>query len=254
MIEMEKLNFDNMMAKINVLKTKAPKANYKCNVCNDKGFVLVEQLNKQPIIKECMCRQKNRLRTEWQENGFSANCSDLTLNQFDSNRNKVSERMRKLSEEYVNNYEGIQFQRNNSIAFLGEPGAGKTHICVAISLELLKKGFKAVYFPYRNCMDELIDLRVSDKIKYETKLTKYQKCNILFLDDVFKGGYTAAELKLLYKIVNYRYINNLPMIISSECLSQNIVEIDKAIGSRIIEMSKGRILDIVGEEYNQRLI
>ena len=249
------MNFD--FSKINEViercKSKAPKANYKCSICRDSGFITIPQIEAQPAIKECSCKNKERLKVEWQNSGFNILCNDLTLGKFDADKNKVSKRMKQIAEEFVGDFDGIQFDNNNSIAFLGEPGTGKTHICIAASLELLKKGFKPVYFPYRDCMDQMIDLRITDKSKYENKLSKYQKCNILFLDDVFKGGYTEAEIRLLFKIINYRYINRLPIIVSSECISINLLKIDKAIGSRIIEMTKDRILDIVGEEYNQRL-
>ena len=221
------MNFD-VNEIINRCKAKAHKTNYKCSVCKDTGYIIIEQPTYQPVIKECSCRNKERLKQEWLESGFNITCNDLTLNKF-------------------------QDDRNNSISFLGEPGTGKTHICIGISLELLKKGFKPIYFPYRDVIDTMIDLRVNDKTKYETKLNKYQKCNILFLDDLFKGGYTEAEIKLIFKIINYRYINKLPIIVSSEHISSKLLEIDRAIGSRIIEMSKNRILDIAGEEYNQRL-
>lgn len=246
------MNFDFQKV-IEKYKSKAPKANYKCLICRDSGVEIIPQLNAQPVIRECICRKKERLKAEWQESGFNILCNDLTLGKFDSERNKVSRRMKEIAADFVENFEGIQFDNNNSIAFLGEPGTGKTHICIGISLELLKKGFKPVYFPYRDCMDEMIDLRITDKSRYEIKLSKYQKCNILFLDDVFKGGYTEAEIRLLFKIINYRYINRLPIIVSSECLSNNLLKIDRAIGSRIIQMAKDRTLDIVGEEYNQRL-
>ncbi|BCZ49318.1 hypothetical protein psyc5s11_53850 [Clostridium gelidum] len=249
------MNFD--FQKINEIvercKAKAPKANYKCLNCKDRGVEIIPQINAQSIIRECICRKKERLKTEWQDSGFNILCNELTLAEFDSEKNKVAKRMKAIAVKFIENFEGIQFDNNNSIAFLGEPGTGKTHICISISLELLKKGFKPVYFPYRDCMDEMIDLRISNKIKYEIKLTKYQKCNILFLDDVFKGGYTEAEIKLFFKIINYRYINRLPIIVSSECLSNDLLRIDKAIGSRIIQMAKDRTLDILGEEYNQRL-
>jgi DNA replication protein DnaC len=234
-------------------KSQAPKANYKCINCRDSGFEVISQLNAQPIIRECGCRKKERLKREWQDSGFNISCNDLTILKFNADNNKVSQRMKAIAVDFIENFEGIQFENNNSIAFLGEPGTGKTHICIGISLELLKKGFRPVYFPYRDSMDELIDLRILNKSKYDIKLSKYQKCNILFLDDVFKGGHTEAEIRLLFKIINYRYINRLPIIVSSECLSNNLLKIDKAIGSRIIEMAKDRTLDIVGEEYNQRL-
>lgn len=250
---MERVNFNKINEIIDRCKSKAEKTEYKCPICRDTGQIIIEQLHAQPIIKECACKNKDRLRTEWIENGFNPNRNDLTLNKFDNNKNALSKKMKEIAEEYISNYENIQFDDNSSIAFLGEPGTGKTHICIAISLELLKKGFKPVYFPYRDCIDLLIDLRVSDKIKYNEKLNKYQKCNILFLDDLFKGGYSEAEIRLLFKIINYRYINKLPIIISSEYLSENLLKIDRAIASRIIEMAKGRLLDIVGEQYNQRL-
>lgn len=249
------MNFD--FQKINDIidrcKEKAPKANYKCLSCSDTGFIIIQQIGLQPVIKECSCKNKDRLRSDWQNSGFNISCNDLTLTKFQSDKNKVSKRMKEIATEFIENFEGVQFQNNNSIAFLGEPGTGKTHICIGISLELLKKGFKTVYFPYRDCIDEMIDLRITNKIQYESKLSKYQKCSILFLDDAFKGGYTEAEIRLLFKIINYRYINKLPIIVSSECLSIDLLKIDKAIGSRIIEMAKDRILDIAGEEYNQRL-
>lgn len=246
------MNFD-VNEIINRCKAKAHKTNYKCSVCKDTGYIIIEQPTYQPVIKECSCRNKERLKQEWLESGFNITCNDLTLNKFQDDRNIVSKKMKSIAKDYINNYEGIQFDRNNSISFLGEPGTGKTHICIGISLELLKKGFKPIYFPYRDVIDTMIDLRVNDKTKYETKLNKYQKCNILFLDDLFKGGYTEAEIKLIFKIINYRYINKLPIIVSSEHISSKLLEIDRAIGSRIIEMSKNRILDIAGEEYNQRL-
>ena len=65
--------------------------------------------------------------------------------------------------------------------------------------------------------------------------------------------YLKVDIQILFKIINYRYVNRLPIIVSSECLSQGLLEVDKAIGSRIIEMARTRTLDIVGEEYNQRL-
>lgn len=247
------VNFSKINSIIERCKAKAPKADYKCLNCRDTGFVVIHQINGQPIIKECSCKMKDRLRQQWENNGFNISCDNLTFSKFDSSRNKVSNRMKEIAKSYINDFIGLQFESNNSIAFLGEPGTGKTHICTSIALELLKQGFNTVYFPYRDCMDEMIDLRINDKSKYQVKLSKYQKCSILFLDDVFKGGCTEAEIKLLFKIINYRYINRLSIIISSECLSNDLLKIDKAIGSRIIEMAKNRTLDIVGEEYNQRI-
>ena len=129
-------DFNKINGVIERCKSKAPKANYKCSICRDIGFITIPQIDAQSVIKECSCKNKERLKVEWQESGFNILCNDLTLGKFESERNKVSKRMKEIAIEYIENFEGIQFNTNNSIAFLGEPGTGKTHACIGISLEL----------------------------------------------------------------------------------------------------------------------
>ena len=57
----------------------------------------------------------------------------------------------------------------------------------------------------------------------------------------------------MFEIINYRYFNNAPMIISSEYFMNDILEFDEGIGSRIIEMCKGHIIELRGSELNYRL-
>lgn len=55
------------------------------------------------------------------------------------------------------------------------------------------------------------------------------------------------------RYVNYRYMNNLPMIISTEKSIEGLLEFDEAIGSRVIEMCRGNIVQLRGKELNYRL-
>ena len=43
------------------------------------------------------------------------------------------------------------------------------------------------------------------------------------------------------------------MIISSECSVGKLLDIDEALGSRIIEMSKGRVVELRVGELNYRM-
>jgi DNA replication protein DnaC len=232
-------------------REKAPKANYKCQICKDTGREIIEQINAAPIIRECKCQKNNILREQWINSGFNIMSASKSFNNFKA-ENVVAEKMKSIGIDYVKNFEGIQFQSNNGIAFLGQPGAGKTHICMAICLELIKKGFKPKYFPYR---EEITNLKqnVINGSEYQEKIARYKKCNILLIDDLFKGGANESDIRIMFEILNYRYLNKLPIIISSEILSANLLEIDEALGSRIIEMCKGRTLDIQGSQFNHRL-
>lgn len=232
-------------------KEKASVADYKCPICRDTGSIIIDQAEGQPIIKICKCKQKEILRQQWIDAGFNILSANKNFKTYKVS-NEVSKRMKDIALEYIENFEVIQFNNNHSIAFLGQAGSGKTHVCMAIALELIKKGLHPVYFPYREVITELKQ-NIMNPIIYQQKMDKYKKSKILIIDDLFKGGATEPDIRIMFEILNFRYLNRFPIIISSECLSQSLLSIDNALGSRIIEMCKDRTLDIFGEEYNQRL-
>ena len=58
---------------------------------------------------------------------------------------------------------------------------------------------------------------------------------------------------MMYEIVNYRYMNQLPMIISTEKSLKELIQFDEAIGSRIIEMSREHVVVFKDKSLNYRL-
>jgi hypothetical protein len=57
----------------------------------------------------------------------------------------------------------------------------------------------------------------------------------------------------MFEIVNYRYMNNLPIVVSSEFTAERLLYFDEDIGSRIIEMCKDYVVEIQGKENNYRV-
>ena len=65
----------------------------------------------------------------------------------------------------------------------------------------------------------------------------------MYIDDLFKGSVTSADINLAYEIINARYgVKELRTIISTERSMQNIIGIDEALGSRIYQRSKNFII------------
>lgn len=67
------------------------------------------------------------------------------------------------------------------------------------------------------------------------------------------GKTTESDINISFEIINHRYLNSKPIIISSELTQDKLLDFDEAVGSRIIEMCKGRIAEITGIENNYRL-
>ncbi len=65
-----------------------------------------------------------------------------------------------------------------------------------------------------------------------------RKVEVLFIDDLFKPIYsqpraTDWQVEQIQSVLNYRYLNHKPLLISSELTVDEILDIDEALGSRI---------------------
>lgn len=158
---------------------------------------------------------------------------------------------------YFNSFLSIQNDRANSISLLGQPGAGKTHLLTAISNNLIqRKNVPVLYFPYVEGFNDLKD----DFDKLEAKLERMKEVDVLFIDDLFKpvkGKPRATEWQVeqLYAVINSRYLNHKPILVSSELVVDEIVDVDEALGTRIYEMCKDFTVVIQGDRkiLNHRL-
>ena len=71
-----------------------------------------------------------------------------------------------------------EFSGQNSIAFLGQPGAGKTHLSLAIGKALIEQGKNVLYMPYLEAVRELKAKVMSDEL-YNEILNRYVNAKIL---------------------------------------------------------------------------
>lgn len=65
---------------------------------------------------------------------------------------------------------------------------------------------------------------------------------------------SQADLNLAFELINHRYINRLVTIVSTEHSPQELVSLDEATGSRIIEMAGEHVYAIAPDmKKNYRL-
>ncbi len=103
--------------------------------------------------------------------------------------------------------------------------------------------------PYRDVITK-IKQNVIDEKKYASTILKYQVCEVLLIDDLFKGRLNESDVNIMFEIINYRYLNFLPIIVSSEFTIEKMLEFDEGIGSRIYEMSKDYVVEIKNDIRN----
>jgi len=105
--------------------------------------------------------------------------------------------------------------------------------------------------PYRDVITK-IKQNMIDEEYYQKTISKYQLCEVLLIDDLFKGKINESDINIIFEIINYRYLNYLPVIVSSEFSIDRLLAFDEGVGSRIYEMSKDYVVEIekdIGNNY-----
>ena len=199
----------------------------------------------------CECEERKRYQRILDKSGISEGFSKISFKEFETNTEwqKIAKAM---AIDYVKNFEYIEKQRNNSIAFLGNCGSGKTHLSIAIANNLMAKNIGVLYMPYREKVTKIKQVIIDD-IEYNNQISNYKNARVLLIDDFAKGKTTESDINIMFEIINYRYLNSKPIIVSSEMTQDKLLDFDEAVGSRIIEMARGRIGEVIGIENNYRL-
>ena len=228
------------------------KSRYKCQECQDTGWILIPQEHRQSLAIACECRKIELLKNEWKASGINTEMSTHKFSNFEV-WNKAAERAKETAISYYHDFSDVRGKRRNSIIFCGQVGSGKSHLSIALALNFLQKKIKVVYMPYRDVITK-IKQNMLDADYYSKMISKYQICEVLLIDDLFKGKVNESDLNIIFEIINYRYLNYLPIIVSSEFHIERLLNFDEGVGSRIYEMSKDYVVEIEKDmHFNYRL-
>lgn len=222
--------------------------NYDCSRCKDTGYIQID--NK--TVRICPCREQKRIEKLFESSQITPAFRQKTLENYTTDKTPISKDMLQCGKLYLENY-----QTGAWLVLLGEPGSGKSHISLAVGNELIKQGVPTLYFQHVEGMKELVNLIREDK-SVTDKINAMKQVDFLIWDDLFKPTGDKLpkpfQIETAFEVLNYRYLNLLPTAINSERTAKELLEIDKAIGSRIIERGKGFTVTAKGIENNYRLI
>ena len=226
---------------------KCEETEYKCVKCRDMTFIIDDG-----VAIPCECRDLRVAEDILKKSGIGKEFRNKRFDNFDFSRNMAVMQGYKSAMEYENQFLDIENTRCNSIMFLGQVGSGKTHLSMAIANELMDRGIGVIYMGYRDSITN-IKQNMLDSVYYNRVMNRYKGARVLFIDDLFKGKITESDINIMFELINHRYFNNLPMIVSSELSVGRLLDIDEALGSRLIEMTKGRVVELRGKELNYRI-
>lgn len=209
---------------------------YNCEVCKNKGSLFQPKLNgkKWEITQvKCRCQRARRAIRTLKRSGL-----EDVVHQYRFDNYLAKEPWQKaaldIAKRYTDDYQ------ENWLFIGGASGRGKTHLCTAAAISILKKDKEVKYMLWRDEARRLKSI-VNDP-QYNEDIQFYKTVDVLYIDDLFKTGRgvgktaqmpTEADINLAFEIINSRAIQRKPTIISSESTLIELVEIDEAVASRI---------------------
>lgn len=233
------------------------KADYNCTKCRDTTWIETEN-----GMKRCGCYEKSISIRRWERFGVDP-AKVKKIGKYEE-YNEITKKAKNITINYIKNFQTIKYQEENGLAFLGQPGSGKSHLAIGIGASFINSVIcpNVVYMPYLEAMKELKSSQFESD-EYFRLLNKYTKADLLIIDDLFKdkvknrelrenAELTEADTRCILPIINQRYINNKPTIYSSECTPNMLLDIDEALAGRILERSNIVVFKY-GLENNYRM-
>ena len=225
-----------------------------CDKC-DNGWLRHTEEN-YSFVRKCQCRIAAETVLRFRRSGLGEALDSCTFDTY-----QVSEPWQKEMKDTALRYTEHLKQKGTEWLFLGGAvGSGKTHLCTAVCGEIMRTGRNVKYMQWVTESRRLKAL-VTDEEAFEEASVRYCEADILYIDDLLKQQHlpgaspkpTDADIRIVFEIINDRYIRHKPTIISSEwSLARDLIQADAGAFSRIYERAKNYSCEVQGNK-NYRL-
>jgi DNA replication protein DnaC len=203
-------------------------------------------------LEICVCRQRD-VSQQVRERLYSLSRLDelkeLTFDTFQPRGQQgLGEKQATSLEMAFNQANHYARNLNGWLLLQGGFGCGKTHLAAAIANFAVGMGVPTLFLTVPDLLDMLRFSYDSEDTTFEQRFNEIRNASLLVLDDFGTQNATAWAQEKLFQIINYRYINKLPLVITTNL---SLDEIDARIRSRVTDPQLVSIVRINAPDYRQ---
>lgn len=185
-------------------------------------------------LQMCTCRNRD-VAEQVRERLFSMSHLDelkgLTFETFEARGRKGLGDLHATSIEMGFNQARVYAQSLNGWLLLEGPyGCGKTHLAAAIANFAVEMGVPTLFLTVPDLLDMLRFAYGAEDTTFEQRFDEIRNAKLLVLDDFGTQNATGWAQEKLFQIINYRYINKLPLVVTTNL---SLSEIEGRIRSRL---------------------
>jgi len=222
-----------------------PLGDPNCPHCGGAGYVRMdvplghEKFGK---LESCVCRAKDVADSARSRLFALSNLdrlSHLTFENFNPLGHNKALHMTPMDRESIhkaweicNDFTKVRrgAEENCWLLLEGGYGCGKTHLAAAIANNAVNHGVPTLFITVPDLLDSLRFAYADPETTFEERFNEIRNADLLILDDFGTQNATGWAQEKLFQIINYRYINKLPTVITTNLM---LDEIEGRIRSRL---------------------
>ena len=224
-----------------------------CEYCGGLGYLRADVPVGHPDfgkIQTCSCRQAQVSQQVHRRLYSLSNLDELRHLTFDNFEPRGRIGLGKFQADSIECAlnQAQQFSQNiRGWLFLqGQYGCGKTHLAAAIANFAVGLGVPTLFITVPDLLDNLRFSWDDAEATYENRFEEIRTTPLLIMDDFGTQNATPWAQEKLFQILNYRYINQLPLVITT---NNTLNEIEERISSRLRDPELVTRVKILAPDY-----
>jgi len=203
-------------------------------------------------VQICTCRQRQVSQQVHQRLFALSNLNELSHLTFDNfqprGRIGLGPWQADSLEQAYNHARQFAQSLDGWLLIQGGYGSGKTHLAAAIANFAVSVGVPTLFITVPDMLDTLRFAYSDPEVTFEERFEEIRRAPLLVLDDFGTQNATAWAQEKLFQILNYRYINRLSLVVTTNLPMDDI---EGRIRSRLEDPELVTSVHILATDYRR---